>query len=82
MKTYSGLSNLQYNCQFTKDNTLLCKGVAILIMLFHHLFYAESSRELYYSFLHLGSGRPLIAFIANQGKISKQCSYIFRQTFQ
>ncbi|MBQ8780982.1 MAG: acyltransferase [Oscillospiraceae bacterium] len=75
MKTYSDLSNRQYNCcQFTKDNTLLCKGAAILVMLFHHLFYAESSWELYFSFFHLGSGKPLIAFIANHGKI---CVTIF-----
>lgn len=54
--------------KFTSHETLLCKGIAILIMLFHHLFYRVDSWNLYWHKITINS-TPLIAFIARQGKI-------------
>ena len=34
--------------EFTKKETNVCKGVAICIMLFHHLFFRQYSWPLYY----------------------------------
>lgn len=59
--------------QFTKKQTNMCKGVAICIMLFHHLFFSQESWPLYYYKIQMGS-TPLIGFIAKQGKI---CVAIF-----
>lgn len=59
--------------QFTKKQTNICKGVAICIMLFHHLFFSQESWSLYYHEIQIGS-TPLIGFIARQGKI---CVAIF-----
>lgn len=59
--------------KFTKQHTNLCKGVAICIMLFHHLFFNQDSWSLYYHKLNLAT-KPLIAFVAAQGKI---CVAIF-----
>lgn len=67
------LEGQQENKHFTIDNTLTCKGVAICIMLFHHLFYPQQLWENYWWKLRLGN-RPLIAFIAMHGKI---CVTIF-----
>lgn len=63
----------QDNKHFTIDNTLTCKGVAICIMLFHHLFYPQPLWENYWWKIRLGN-RPLIAFMAMHGKI---CVTIF-----
>lgn len=59
--------------KFTVEKTNLCKGVAILIMLFHHLFFRPESWPLYFYKIKLGS-IPLIGYIASQGKI---CVSIF-----
>ena len=59
--------------KFTVEKTNLCKGVAILIMLFHHLFFRPESWPLYFYKIKLGS-TPLIGYIASQGKI---CVSIF-----
>lgn len=59
--------------QFTKKETNICKGVAICIMLFHHLFFSQETWSLYYYKLQIGS-KPLIGFLAAQGKI---CVAIF-----
>lgn len=58
---------------FSLDDTLLCKGMAIFIMLFHHLFYQQDSWGDYWWHLN-HNGYPLIAFVAAQGKI---CVTIF-----
>ena len=63
----------EYMKQFTKKQTNICKGVAICIMLFHHLFFSQESWPLYYHEIQIGS-TPLIGFIARQGKI---CVAIF-----
>lgn len=54
--------------KFTKQHTNLCKGVAICIMLFHHLFFRQDSWPLYYHKICLGT-KPLIGFIATHGKV-------------
>lgn len=59
--------------KFTKKETNVCKGVAICIMLFHHLFFRQDSWPLYYYKIQIRS-KPLIGFIATQGKI---CVAIF-----
>lgn len=59
--------------KFGLQQTNICKGVAICIMMFHHLFYQKDSWELYYNRIKVGS-RPLIGYIATQGKI---CVTIF-----
>jgi uncharacterized membrane protein len=59
--------------KFTQKKTNLCKGVAILIMLFHHLFFRKESWSLYVYKLKLGE-MPLIGCVAIQGKI---CVAIF-----
>lgn len=58
---------------FSLDDTLLCKGIAIFIMLFHHLFFREDSWDNFWWKLNY-HGTPLIAFIATHGKI---CVTIF-----
>lgn len=59
--------------EFTKKETNVCKGVAICIMLFHHLFFRQDSWSLYYYKIQIRS-KPLIGFIAAHGKI---CVTIF-----
>ncbi len=59
--------------KFTQEKTKLCKGVAILIMLFHHLFFRSESWPLYIYKLQIRE-MPLIGYIASQGKI---CVAIF-----
>lgn len=59
--------------KFTKQHTNLCKGVAICIMLFHHLFFREESWSLYHYIIQVRT-KPLIGFIAIHGKI---CVAIF-----
>lgn len=59
--------------KFTQKKTNLCKGVAILIMLFHHLFFRKELWPLYVHKLKLGE-MSLIGYIASQGKI---CVAIF-----
>lgn len=59
--------------KFTKQHTNICKGVAICIMLFHHLFFRQDSWPLYYHKVCLGA-KPLIGFIATHGKV---CVAIF-----
>ena len=59
--------------KFTVDKTNLCKGVAILIMLFHHLFFRPESWSLYFYTIKIRE-IPLIGYIASQGKM---CVAIF-----
>lgn len=59
--------------KFSIQQTNLCKGIAICIMLFHHLFFSQDSWPLYYYKLRIGE-KPLIGFIATQGKV---CVAIF-----
>lgn len=59
--------------KFQLAQTNICKGVAICIMLFHHLFFREDTWGLYWQSVHIGRW-PLIAIIAVQGKI---CVTIF-----
>lgn len=58
---------------FSKDHTLFCKGIAILIMLFHHLFFTQDVLNKYFWKLSIHS-HSLVQFIALQGKI---CVAIF-----
>ena len=55
------------------DDTLLCKGIAIFIMLFHHLFWRQDSWGDFWWCLH-HNGYPLISFLAYHGKV---CVTIF-----
>lgn len=48
---------------FSKDTTLILKGIAILMMIFLHLFNRAEYYSLCESFIHI-DGTPLVYFIA------------------
>lgn len=58
---------------FSKEHTLLVKGVAICIMFFHHLFYRQEFTNMYYWTISIRS-HPVIQFLATHAKI---CVAIF-----
>jgi len=59
---------------FDKRQTNIAKGVAILLMLWHHLFYDNPDNyDMYTSFLWIGD-KPLVAYLANFAKV---CVAIF-----
>lgn len=62
-----------YDAKFSKEETNVCKGVAICLMIFHHLFYSEDSWARFYQAVHIGT-RPLLSIFALHGKI---CVTIF-----
>ncbi len=47
----------------SKDRSVIIRGVAILAMLFHHLFYWEDDVALCTTYLHVGS-EPLLCWLA------------------
>lgn len=58
---------------FSKEHTLLIKGIAICILFFHHLFYRQEFTNMYYWSISIRS-HPLIQFLATHAKI---CVAIF-----
>ena len=58
---------------FSKDYTFLVKGVAICLLLFHHLFYRQEFLDMYYWKISIHS-HPLIQFLATHAKV---CVAIF-----
>lgn len=67
---------MQYNSLISKDNSLILKGGAILLMLLHHLFYSPSSTDLFWDY-HIQLGSHDIGIVNQLGVYGKLCVAIF-----
>lgn len=59
---------------FSKSHTLVVKGIAIMLLLFHHLFYSPVRSEGMIVFLYNGDGIPYIQTVAIAARV---CVMIF-----
>lgn len=64
------------NCLISRDNMLIIKGVGILLMLIHHLFYNPDSRVLYDDIVFNIHGREL-GLVHQMGIYGKLCVALF-----
>lgn len=67
---------MRYHNLISRDNSLILKGGAILLMLFHHLFYSPSSTLLFWDY-HLQLGSHDIGVFNQLGVYGKLCVAIF-----
>ena len=67
---------IQSNNLIDKDKSMILKGIGILLMLFHHLFYSPSSTSLYRDyFIHVGAHE--LGVVNQLGIYAKLCVAIF-----
>ena len=67
---------MQPNNIISKTNSLILKGLGILLMLFHHLFYSQSSTSLFWDY-HIHVGSQNIGVINQLAICAKLCVAIF-----
>lgn len=67
---------MQSNNLISKSNSLILKGGAILLMLFHHLFYSPSSTSLFWDY-HIQIGLHDVGVVNQLGIYAKLCVAIF-----
>ena len=63
---------MQYNQLLSKDNTLILKGYAILLMISHHLFYSPQSANLFWDY-HFEFASRDIGIVNYLGLYGKLC---------
>lgn len=68
--------NTQNDNIISKESSLILKGIGILLLLFHHLFYNESSTSLFYDY-YIKINSHDIGIINQLGKYAKLCVAIF-----
>lgn len=67
---------MQPNNLISKSHSLILKGVGILLMIFHHLFYSPSSTSLFWDY-HIHIGSHDFGIVNQLGIYAKLCVAIF-----
>ena len=67
---------MQQNSLISKSNSLIIKGVGILLMFLHHLFYSPSSTSLFWDY-HVHVGSHDIGLVNQLGIYGKLCVAMF-----